>query len=1528
MFFAYTKIVVVLCLNVMEPNSREGVKTLILQITIMEPIMRRGILIVFAVLIFTMGNEAFAAKPSEEKNYPDLSDTKITLPWAEFERLLNNVKAHPNPPEESIVKYIVNYANYDVVTERRQLKIEMEFNISVLEKGWHRIPLVSSYYTVSEFSSTSTDDALVVSDSSYDLFTDVPGKRTVKFILYYSGSFNKFENQYQLTLKDEALTRKISVVIPEPGVNASLEPSAQSTVIRSGNATKLVAIPGQSNNLNLTWERTPEAEITSETEQKHDVKNRIKPEAKILAEISTSVKVLETQLECSSLVKYTILNTAINTFNVELPSDVSVSNVKGPLLSNWKEEKGDGVKRVVVYMNEKISGKATLELKYVKDYDIKVSQIQPPTPRAIGVDREKGWIGIGADQNIELNVLEYSDAARLDVSELPSEIAEGAFVAFKYLKQPFSINLELKRNKKVASLASIVDLAAYTSVVLEDGKLFTMCSFTLRSNTQQYLKLNLDKSAEVWTTFVNDESVTPTRNKEGMLLIPLPRGNSVSDAKVEVLYLQKISPMKFMGKVNMEAPMPDIPVTLLMWEMYAPADFDYYNIRTILERYASMPRIQDDVVSIGNNSEDSHVFGMKKLNGYGDKPSFLYEKSSPRSPYGNEYSKSVQNITRLGDYVSNEVAVQNIQGQQYQSGAAKGIIPIAINLPKEGKYYFFLKVMPKDESHKVSMSYLSGQYLRWGKRIAIGLCLIITVLLSIGVFRKPIEEFRLERAAYCALFFAIILEPGHKGIVTVAIIACALALAGRKILSRRRASIIAFFLVILASCQITQAGEPGSVIMPWTDYDKLVKASQDPVPPELPEASIDYSILSGRYNARYGDGAMVVDASYEINVLSKSPVKIELFSSASQRISEFASSEKGDLLINEGAAYKLLATNPGKRKLRVSYVVKVPFDLLSGDASINTPLSVMNEFELEVPGKLLDVEAKPGSNMRTIWKNGDTYFSANFSGLNNFNISWKRKVEDIKPEERPEPRVSASTLTHVVVSEGLVSYASKVNYSINHAGVRSYLLELPADVDIIGVSGQRVQDISISSKDNAQEVLVLLAEEVIGSDSIVLKYESVYSENKPFKTYAPTILNISSESSFMAVSAQEELELQPVDENDSQIVDPSEVLNEFSSLTSMPILYAYKGFDKQITAEFAVSKNTVVSVVSSVVSSAKYASILLEDGRILNSYNYDLNTHGQQFFDLVIPESCDVWGATVNNTPVISSEADGNHLLIPVQATFAATNKGSSSGTIVSVEIISLCSREKKIKSGKHKLVFPKTDIPISIVEASVYVPKEWAASNLDGTFGEGEVGNVTLLSYVMPSLEETSYVSHSAPAAEPDKIRAAMDDVEVQLSTVRNEEITVKTTGGNFLSNADVSVRHDAPTRQYVKRAKRRGAMPVHISLPTTGLELRFKKHMVIGERPEVEFELYPEPALRYVKYGFIIAVIMCVVFVFCLTGMTKIFTHMLTGPVIAMALPLAILSVYMNVWVDWLVPFVFIICVTLFFIRVIKTKWNKWRA
>jgi hypothetical protein len=284
-------------------------------------------------------------------------------------------------------------------------------------------------------------------------------------------------------------------------------------------------------------------------------------------------------LLCQEAVNLNILHTGVRELKLAVPAGARVLTVTGANVQDWRNT---GQNELQVVLSREVLGSYTLRVSYeVATAD---GSVVVPVIRALGVEREKGYVGVIAVANVEIAAGELQGATSIDARQLPADIVamtnQPVLLAFRYAADTFTIPLQIRRHDEVSVLMTLVDSAAFTSMQLNDGRRMTKVIYSVRNNRNQFLRLSMPEQADLWSVSVGGNTVSPAKDAQGQVLVPLVR--STSDSReltafpVEIVYVETpgtVAPAR--GTLRVALPSCAVPVMHVMFTYYLPVEGRY-----------------------------------------------------------------------------------------------------------------------------------------------------------------------------------------------------------------------------------------------------------------------------------------------------------------------------------------------------------------------------------------------------------------------------------------------------------------------------------------------------------------------------------------------------------------------------------------------------------------------------------------------------------------------------------------------------------------------------------------------------------------------------------------------------------------------------------------------------------------------------------------------------------------------------------------------------------------------------------------
>lgn len=510
------------------------------------------------------------------------ANTTVELPWTEFKALLqwslqNEAKKLGS---EAPQDYVITNSDYsgDLTDDGALLKLKVKVEV-LKEKDWKRIPVLPAAVAITKM--TLPEGVFLNSNSQvHELLTRKSG--SIEATLEFSVAVQKVQgvNQVQFARVIPG-SSVLDLTLARENVDVKVN-GAQSLVSRTASAKTYVAaaIPNGPP-VSISWERAlPKVEASP---------------TRLYAETLTLAAVSEGVLVCQEQVTFNILHTAVHELKLQVPDSVSILTVGGPNVQDWRV--GDKGELLVVLRGEAL-GSVALSITYERPG---MEQVEIPVIRAKNVEREKGFIGVVAISNLEIDADKVTGARSIDARELPGELvamtSQPVLLAFRYVEDGFSIPLTVRKHQELGMVVTIVDNALFTAMQLNDGRRITRVVYNVRNNRNQFLRLTMPAGVEIWSAEVGGKAVTPARDEKANVLLPLVRSSSNSDEllsfPVELVYVEApTTAVTASGSLTVTLPSTDAPVMHEMVNYYLPKEGKYTRLLGGSQFSGTMPEVE------------------------------------------------------------------------------------------------------------------------------------------------------------------------------------------------------------------------------------------------------------------------------------------------------------------------------------------------------------------------------------------------------------------------------------------------------------------------------------------------------------------------------------------------------------------------------------------------------------------------------------------------------------------------------------------------------------------------------------------------------------------------------------------------------------------------------------------------------------------------------------------------------------------------------------------------------------------------
>jgi len=583
----------------------------------------------------------------------NVQEAELTLDWRQFTALLKWSMEQKKPKEPTApTDYVIASSNYVGTLGDDAATFVLNIEIDVLKKDeWKRIPVLPATVALSKVT-LPEGCFLNVSGGKYELLTTSSGRlaATIEFAVEVTERAGAYGLRFA-TVPSGTSVLKLTVQQEKVTVNVAGAQAVLPLESKPGETTVGVSLPSGAP-VQASWERALE-----------DV---AKLPPKLYAETQTLVAVGEGILTCRERVDLSVLHAGIRSVTLSVPAGVSVLDVSGSAVHDWRAADG----KLDVRFAHEVTGTQRLSLTYEQAAATADAGIEAPVIRVPDAIREKGYIGVVALANVEISAPKHPGATSIDARELPVEIlrmtSQPVLLAFRYVGKTLSIPLAIKKHEDVPVLVTLSDSAVLTIMQTMDGRRITKAIYNVRNNRNQFLRLKLPAGADVWSASVAGKSIRPALDEGGKVLIPLVRSGSgrvvLSSFPVELVYVEKQDEVKEKGSMKIDLPRASDPVTHLMVQLYLPDEGKYRK-----RDFKGPLRVVDKFSSIA---------------------------SAPRPP--EQQVEAAQQAKALQAQFTR---------QMEKEAVAAGVTPIRVQLPVRGKLFRLEKILALDEELWVDFKY-------------------------------------------------------------------------------------------------------------------------------------------------------------------------------------------------------------------------------------------------------------------------------------------------------------------------------------------------------------------------------------------------------------------------------------------------------------------------------------------------------------------------------------------------------------------------------------------------------------------------------------------------------------------------------------------------------------------------------------------------------------------------------------------------------------------------------------------------------
>ncbi|MEJ8568632.1 hypothetical protein [Elongatibacter sediminis] len=422
-------------------------------------------------------------------------------------------------------------------------------------------------------------------------------------------------------------------------------------------------------------------------------------------------------------------------------------------------------------------------------------------------------------------------------------------------------------------------------------------------------------------------------------------------------------------------------------------------------------------------------------------------------------------------------------------------------------------------------------------------------------------------------------------------------------------------------------------------------------------------------------------------------------------------------------------------------------------------------------------------------------------------------VATVTPERR-QGKFNAQVDTLVSIGEVTLKGQVAIDNDVKSGVLRELRLWLPADLNILGVSGPSIRNHAVTQDNGRQAVDIEFTREMDGRFRIELNYERILIDGAAEADTAPVAVpRVDVEGADVvqgriAIEALAALEVQPATTTQLSTLDIAELPRQLVLKTTNPILLAYRYVrtDTPIDLRLRITRHREIDVQVAAIDSAHYQTLYTADGLAVTRVRFEVRNARRQFLRLALPPGSEVWSVFVNG------EAEK-----PAYARDSGAAPGTHPGMPASPD---MPASERDVTRGKTNVTQrpngdASTDVLIRMINSSTPFPVELVyATRGEGMHAFGALeGRLPRPDMIVTRTSWDVYVPADPRYAAP---KTNMDLITAGVAA------TLRDASAELLRGAVDGALKSVITGE-----------PLHIELPTQGIRYRFAK-LYANQSPE----------------------------------------------------------------------------------------------
>lgn len=315
---------------------------------------------------------------------------------------------------------------------------------------------------------------------------------------------------------------------------------------------------------------------------------------------------------------------------------------------------------------------------------------------------------------------------------------------------------------------------------------------------------------------------------------------------------------------------------------------------------------------------------------------------------------------------------------------------------------------------------------------------------------------------------------------------------------------------------------------------------------------------------------------------------------------------------------------------------------------------------------------------------------------------------DIDEESERPARIYAESLNLLSVDTEGLDLFSVIRYSILYAGTRTFTIRLPPDSKLVSAEGQGAFRYTVEPDPGGDLLRGETAFPIRDRYEISLRLRREITEDvADFEAFRPSPLEVERDSGFIGVEVTGKVKLEETSVDRATSLDMRQLPPEMLDSAVSPILRAYRYYGDDARIELRRTRLPEKEPESAAVDQVRAVTTVSNEGRVLTEMRIRLRNRLRHHLRLALQSDTEVRSTLLDGAPARPSRDQDGALILPL--------KRSGGDDTFTVQVTLQTEIDELGWWGTRSLTLPRIDLPVSVVEWTIYLPSRHRYSEIEG---------------------------------------------------------------------------------------------------------------------------------------------------------------------------------------------------------------------